>query len=303
MKMTKLLLLITLLFLITPGNTSAQTTEILRKQILEIISGKNAEVSLAIIGNKGMDTLSIRGKKHCPMQSVFKFHIALALLSEIDKGKFTLGQKVKIEKNELLPGLYSPLREKFPNGAVLSIGEILDYMVCDSDNVACDVLLKLLGGPQIVESYFVKNNFSDLSIKINEETMQKNWDLQYQNWTTPISASEVLMAFYKNRNNLLSAKSYDLIWKLMKGSRTSKKRIRGELPERTVVANKTGYSGTNKQGVTAAVNDIGIVFISPDQYFYISVFVSDSREDLATNEKIIADITKAAWEYFKAKAD
>ena len=77
--------------------------------------------------------------------------------------------------------------------------------------------------------------------------------------------------------------------------------MKGQLPDGTIVAHKTGTSGANKDGLTAAVNDIGIVFLSGGRYFFISVFVTDSKEDSATNEKIIADISKAAWDYFLTK--
>ena len=101
------------------------------------------------------------------MQSVFKFHIALAVLSQIDQGNFSLNQKIKIEKKDLTPNLYSPIRDKYPNGTILPISKILEYTVSQSDNVGCDLLLKLIGGPQVVEEYFIKNNIKDVSIKIN----------------------------------------------------------------------------------------------------------------------------------------
>ena len=126
------------------------------------------------------------------MQSVFKFHIGLALLSEIDKGKFSLDQKIEIQKKDLLPDLYSPIRDKYPDGATLTISEILEYTISASDNVGCEVLLRLLGGPSAVENYFAKNKFKDVAIKFNEEQQQGNWDLQFQNWTTPKAANKVL---------------------------------------------------------------------------------------------------------------
>lgn len=299
--MTKLFYLATL-SLLTACQSFAQTDS-LRRQIQHIISSKNVEVGVAIIGNSRKDTLSINGSKHFPMQSVFKFHIGLVVLSEIDKGRFSLDQKVKIEPNELLPDLYSPLREKYPQGATLPISEILHYTVSKSDNVGCDVLLKLIGGPQVVENYFVKHGFKDISIKINEEVMQANWDLQFQNWTTPEAANEVLRAFYDNNDRLLSKKSHDFIWDLMRQTETGKGRLKGQLPEGTIVAHKTGWSGSNKAGITAAVNDIGIVFLPGNRHFFISVFVTNSKEDATTNEKIIADIAKATWDYFQAKPE
>ena len=64
-----------------------------------------------------------------------------------------------------------------------------------------------------------------------------------------------------------------------------------------VVAHKTGTSAT-QNGVTAATNDAGIVTLPNGKHYAISVFVSDSKEDEATNEKIIADISKKVWDYF-----
>lgn len=300
--MAKKIQLLFLAVVLTVTGVCAQTIESLRNDIEQIVRSKNATVGIAISGTNSKDTLSSNGTEHFPMQSVFKFPIALAMLSEIDKGRFSLDQKIDIKKNELLPGLWSPIREKYPDGVTLTIAEIIEYTVALSDNVGCDVLLKLLGKPQKVETYLLKNGFNDISIKINEETMQSNWDLQFQNWTTPLEANRILQVFYENKDNQLSQKSYDFVWETMKTTQTGKNKLKGQLPEGTIVAHKTGWSGQNKStGITAASNDIGIVFLPDGSYFVISIFITASKEDEETNEKIIADITKAAWEYFIKK--
>lgn len=287
-----------LLLLLFYCQAYAQTSDSLKGKIQRIIASKNVEIGVAIIGNNGKDTLSINGNQHFPLQSVFKFHIALAVLSQIDKGKFNLNQKIKIEKKDLLPDLYSPIRDEYPNGATLTLSKILEYTVSQSDNVGCEVLLRLIGGPEVVEKYCKDNGIKDISIKINEEEQQANWDLQFQNWTTPKAANEILEKFYSNKSNLLSKKSHHFIWKVMKETETGQNRLKGQLPKRTIVAHKTGSSGANKEGLTAAVNDIGIVFLPGGQHYYISVFVTNSTENAETNEKIIADISKATWDYF-----
>ncbi len=277
----------------------SQKMELLRQEIQGIIDAKNVKVGVAISGREVSDTLSINGQAHFPMQSVFKFPIALAILAEVDKGNLSLDQKMEIKKSELLPGLWSPIREKYPEGAVLSLAEILKYTVALSDNVGCDALLRLLGNPQMVEKHFSKLNFKDFAVKINEETMQNNWDLQFLNWTTPKEANNILETFYANKNGLLSSESHEFIWDVMKSTGTGKNRLRGQLPKQTVVAHKTGWSGAHKEtGITAAVNDIGIVFLPNGDYFVISVFITESSESLETNEKIISDISKLTWDYF-----
>ncbi|WP_373419390.1 MULTISPECIES: class A beta-lactamase, subclass A2 [Aquimarina] len=288
-----------LIFLIIFAQGYSQKIETLKQKIEDIINSKNAVVGVAINGMETKDSLSINGQRHFPMQSVFKFPIALTILSEIDKGNLSLEQKIDIKKSELLPGLWSPIRKKYPEGATLTIAEIIKYTVALSDNAGCDVLLKLLGEPQAVEHYFSKLGFKDFSVKINEETMQNNWDLQFLNWTTPKEANKILATFYKNNNNLLSKEGHEFVWSVMKGTKTGKNRLRGQLPKETIVAHKTGWSGVHKEtGITAAVNNIGIVFLPNGKYFIISVFVTESVENFETNEKMVSDISKAAWDYF-----
>ena len=299
--MTRLFYVTALLLLaLTNCQTSKDKTDLLRNKIAQIVSDKQAVVGVSIIGNKGKDTISFHGERRFPMQSVFKFHIALAVLSEIDKGKLSLQQKVAISKDELLPeNFWSPLRDENPNGGSFTIEKLIQYSVSNSDNTACDILIRLIGTPKTVEEYFKKNNIKDIQINFNEEDMQAKWENMFENWTTPNTASETLNMFYKNENNLLTKNSYDFFWKTNKETTTGQNRIKGQLPEGTIVAHKTGWSGTNKEtGITAAVNNIGIVFLPDGAYFIISVFVSESKESFETNEKIIADIAKATYDFY-----
>ncbi|MCK7516895.1 MAG: hypothetical protein MZV64_03810 [Ignavibacteriales bacterium] len=56
---------------------------------------------------------------------------------------------------------------------------------------------------------------------------------------------------------------------------------------------------TNDEGITAAANDIGIITLPDGKHFAISVFVTNSKENDETNEKIISDIAKVTWDYFQ----
>jgi len=302
--MTRIFTLVVLFFLIENCQIFAQSTSSLRYKIQQIVSDRNALVGVSIIGNDGKDTISLHGDRRFPMQSVFKFHIALAALSEIDKGKLSLYQKIDISKDKLLPeDFWSPLRDENPNGGSFTIERLIEYSVSHSDNTACDILIRLIGTPKTVEEYFKKNNIQDIQITFNEEEMQAKWENMFQNWTTPKAASETLKMFYKNENNLLSKTSYAFFWKTNKETITGRNRIKGQLPEGTIVAHKTGWSGTNKEtGISAAVNNIGIVFLPNGEYFIISVFVTESKESFDTNEKIIADIAKATYDFYTTHA-
>lgn len=298
MQLSKPILFATFLFGISLQSILAQTTDSLRLKIMHIAESKQAKVGVSILGADGKEEISVNGDLHCPLQSVFKLHIAIVVLSEIDRGAFSLKQKIEIQKNQLLPDLWSPLREKYPDGGKFTIARLIEYAITQSDNVACDALLRLIGGPKQVEDYFKKIGIHDIAIELNEERMQAHRDSMVYNWTTPVAASRTLQMFYINENKELSSKSHAFLWKTMKKTKTGLKRIKGQLPKGTTVAHKTGSSGTSQAGITEATNDIGIVFLPDGRYFILSIFITQSLENEETNEKLIAEIARVTWNYY-----
>ncbi|CAM1357810.1 Extended-spectrum beta-lactamase PER-1 [Tenacibaculum xiamenense] len=298
-KMRKTLLTLLLCFLAL-NYLNAQSIDLLKQQIHEVLKNKKAHVGVAIEGVNPKDIISINGDSHLPMQSVFKYHLALAVLHQVDLGKLDLNESITIDKKtiEKYNHLWSPLRKKYPNGAEISLAEMIEYTVAWSDNLGCDLLFELAGGLKVVENYLHNIGIKDIAIVHNEINMQAQWDRQFENWTTAKAANKTLKLFYKNANNLLSKKSYGFLLDVLKGTQTGKKSIRGFLPKETIVAHKTGHSGKNKEGLTGAVNDIGIVFLPDGSHFYLSVLVSNSTEPDTTNQRIIAEIAKLTWDYF-----
>ena len=290
---------ITIILLIASNSViSSAQIDSLKIKIDNLIQDKNATVGVSIIANNLRDTININENLHYPMQSVFKLPVALAILSEVDKGRLNLNQKIKITSKDLLPNTWSPIREKFPNGTTMTLSEIIKYTVSQSDNNGCDILFRLIGGTAIVEKFLLRNQLSDISIKANEEDMHKEWDIQFQNWATPISLNNLLIKFYTDNGSMLSKKSAQFLWQIMTETSIGENRLKGQLVQNVIVAHKTGSSGTNDKNVTAATNDIGIILLPNGNLIYISVLVMNSLENEKTNEKIISDIAKITWDYY-----
>ena len=140
-----------LIILLFPKFLKAQDS--LKNQIVQIAKQFKGIVGVSILGIETRDTLNYNGNSRLVMQSVMKFPIAMAMLNLVDKGKYKLDQKMKVGKGDMHPNTWSPLRDKCPNGTEITVGELLGYMVSQSDNNACDFLLKKLGGPQTVLNY------------------------------------------------------------------------------------------------------------------------------------------------------
>jgi len=96
--------------------------------------------------------------------------------------------------------------------------------------------------------------------------------------------------------DFLSSASHAYLWKILQETSTGPKQIKGLLPAGTTVYHKTGRSGTNAQGISAATNDIGIITLPNGNHLAIAIFVCNSPADLATRESVIARIAKVAYD-------
>jgi beta-lactamase class A len=268
----------------------------LREEIARIAAGVQGRVGVAMVGIESGDTLTIDGSGRYPMQSVYKFPVALAALRRVDSGVLSLDQKVHLTKADLLPGTWSPLREKYPDGdAEVTLDEIIRYTVSLSDNNGCDVLFRLVGGTKVVQGDLREIGIADIAITNTEEEMHGEWDAQYRNWSSPAAMGQLLRKFY--RGEILSDESTLYLRRIMEETSTGPKRIKGLLPKGTVVAHKTGSSGANEKRFIAATNDVGVVTLPDGRHVAIVVFVADAISSQATCEEAIARIARAIWDH------
>src|SRR5687768_1156651 len=164
-----------LFFLLLLFSTHGLTQD-LRSEISQIIHSFKADVGVGIKHLENGDTITFSGRRPFPMQSVFKFPLAIAVLKQVDKGKLSLEQKVSIKAEDFIPNTWSPIAEKYPKGGVdLTIRELLSYTVSQSDNNGCDILFGLVGGPAKVNEYFQGLGLKGMAIVNTEGEMHKSW--------------------------------------------------------------------------------------------------------------------------------
>ncbi|MBP2615459.1 beta-lactamase class A [Chryseobacterium jejuense] len=271
----------------------------LRSKISTIISMKNATVGVSLKGIEDKDTLSINGNKEMPMLSVFKFHIALAVLNQVDKGKLKLDQKFLIKKEELLPETWSPIREEYPKGNMyLTLDQLLRYTVSHSDNNGCDILLKMVGGAPVVQKFINQQGIKNFTIRLNEQQMN-TFESYFVNTSTPLATTDLLEKFYKGK--VLKKETTKYLYQIMVETSRGLTWMKAGLPAGTELAHRTGISGRNEQNIRAAMNDVGIVKLPNGRHFILSVYLKNINEEMKDTEKIIADIGSVVWEYYVNK--
>ncbi|KAF3889278.1 MULTISPECIES: class A beta-lactamase [Nostocales] len=276
---------------VTTANTPRSNK--LRDLIEQISHAAQGRVGMTATVVETGESVSLNGDRRFPMQSVYKFPIAMAVLAQVDQGNLKLDQKIRVAASDIVRD--SRILEKNSQGKEFRLAELLKYMVSESDSTACDVLLRLIGKPQRVTEYLRNLDVNDIVVANTENEIQfgKDRALQYRNYATPDAAVNLLRAFHKGRG--LSKSTQALLRQWMIETSTGPNRIKGLLPKGTVVAHKTGTSAT-VNGVTAATNDVGIVTLPNGQHLAIAVFVSDSQATNAIREEVIAKLAKAAWD-------
>ena len=276
-----------------PSPTIVKKNDELQKQIELIASAAKGRVGVAAEVLETGESVSLDLHEHFPMQSVYKLPIGMAVLAQVDNGKLTIDQMVRVEKSDFVRiGQRSPIRDQNPKGVELSLREVLRYAVSESDGTASDVLLRLIG-VDAVSKYLNELGINEIVIKNSEKEIGQDWDTQYRNWSSPAGSLQLLRSLHERRG--LSEASQQLLYKFMIETPTFPTRLKGLLPKTAVVAHKTGSSGTSN-GITAATNDIGIITLPNGNHLAIAVFVSDSPTDLPTRERVIAQIARAIWD-------
>ena len=274
----------------------AQQMSELENRIDSLLNGKKATVGIAVWTDKG-DMLRYNDHVHFPLLSVFKFHVALAVLDKMDKQSISLDSIVSIKASQMLPNTYSPLRKKFPDqDFTITLRELMQYSISQSDNNACDILFRVFGGPAATDEYLRSMGLRDFAIEATEDDMHRDLADCYRNWTTPLEAVRLLEWLVSGK----AAKGAyrDFIEQTMISCQTGRDRLPAPLAgTKAVIGHKTGTGDRNGKGQIIGTNDIGFVFLPDGRRYSIAVLVRDSEESEQATARIIADVSEAVYRY------
>jgi beta-lactamase class A len=277
-------------FFLTPACLIAQ----LNRDIERIAAQAHALVGVSCSLPGLVLDCNLNANQKLPMQSVYKFPIAMAILHAVEQGQLALSQPIEfLPTDAVRPGQHSPLRDMHPRGGVMvPLQELLHLAVSESEGTASDILLRVLGGPVVVDRYIRSLGVQGIAVIDSEKTLGKDVKAQYRNTSTPAAMVRLLRLLADDRP--LTSDHTALLLRLMSQGGTSDARIKGLLPSNTKVAHKTGTSGEDN-GITHATNDVGLITMRNGKRLAIAVMIKDSPASEEIRERVIAQITKAIW--------
>jgi beta-lactamase class A len=314
----------------SPVAAFADKLDYLTSEIGRIVSSaESGTVGVGIVHLETGRSVGFNDKELYPMASVVKVPIALKLMHEIDQGRLTLDREQELGPEDFQPGS-GILGSTIPHAGIkLSVANLIEVMMTESDNSATDRLLMLAGGAQSVTDYMktlgVAGVRVDRSIRqllgehaglapadipaVGQRFGPREYGakvravppgvrdaarLAYQSdprdTAQPLDMSTLLERLAQGR--LASPTSTDYLLGVISRTRTGANRLKGLLPPNTVIGHKTGTVGSS-------TNDVGIITL-PDGAgrVAVSVFIKGSTDTGAERERIIAHIARAAYDYF-----
>ena len=310
---------------------SGPDLSLLEDKIDRIISGSPGTIGVSLIHVESGATLSVRGDERFPMASVYKLPIAIELLAQVSAGTLALDRPIALAPSDIRA--CCTLSRRHPRGGVtVAAGELLELMIVESDNTASDAILKLVGGPPVVERRMRTLGFDTVNVNRSEGDInfemtgvahpppQAEWtlDLQYRlisevrpealreararyttsdprDTCTPDDMSRLLGRL--QLGNLMPPQPTTLLLDLMARSKTGPRRLKALLPPDTIVAHKTGTTHV-------VINDVGILTLPADSaiggHLALAVFVINGVR-VSSMERTIARIAGASYEFFAGK--
>ena len=122
------------------------------------ISQKLQKISQGLVGRMGVAaqeigsgvSVTINGDEAFVMASTYKVAIATTLLDLVDKGQLKLTDLIDVPLETMVVGP-NPITMNFVHpGVKLSVANLIEPMITESDNTATDTCLKVAGGPEAV---------------------------------------------------------------------------------------------------------------------------------------------------------
>ena len=303
--------------------SAAKPAAILEAEIARLAIPAKGVVGVAAwrLDGKGK-RVSVNADQPFPMASTFKVAAAGALLAKVDRGEFRLDRMVTID-----PDLHvesEVIADRFIHpGVSLSVHNLLELMLTQSDNTATDVLTGLAGGPAAVTAWvraqgveslrldrdtagIVRDFFglppgpfpaalkaglaADPDLEAKGSQLNPRFDDDTRDTSTPQAMASLLNRIFSGK--ALSPASTTLLIESMERNRTGDARIRGRLPDGTTVAEKTGTIG-------GSLNDVGVISLPGDAgQIVVAVFIKKSEVPFEAREEVIADIARSIYDYY-----
>ncbi len=239
---------------------------------------KNLDPGTFILDLDTGDFASVNGSKVFPTASIIKQPILIAFLQDVEAGKISLNETLTMTNDVIVGG--SGYMQDAPVGSKYSATEVITNMITTSDNTATNMVIKRMGGIDVVNRRFQSWGLT--------KTRIRNWlpDLSGTNTTTPQELIKIMGML--EQGELLSTQKSTAI-NIMQRVKNNKLLPQG-LGTGARIAHKTGDIGF-------LLGDSGIVYMPNGKRYLIAVLVNSRVYDDYDAVYYIRDVSRIVYTY------
>jgi beta-lactamase class A len=239
---------------------------------------KNLDPGTFILDLDTGDFASVNGSKVFPTASIIKLPVLIAFLQDVEADKIRLSETLTMTSDVVVGG--SGYMQDAPIGSKYSATEVITNMITTSDNTATNMIIKRMGGIDVVNRRFQAWGLN--------KTRIRNWlpDLSGTNTTTPEELIKVMGML--EQGELLSTQKATAI-NIMQRVKNNKLLPQG-LGTGARIAHKTGDIGF-------LLGDSGIVYMPNGKRYLIAVLVTSRIYDDYDAVYYIRDVSRIVYTY------
>ncbi|HST62025.1 MAG TPA: serine hydrolase, partial [Longimicrobium sp.] len=242
---------------VPPASTAIAADSALRAAVRVAERQTGGEIGVHVRHLESGETFSARAGEPFFMASVMKLPLAVHVLRQVERGRIRLDDTVRLDAARLAGG-DNAFRRRVSAGSRVTVAELVEAAVSDSDNTAANELLHLVGGPGAVTADLREMGFADIRIDRDYTRLSApGGPSDGRDTATPQDMTELLAALWGGR--LLGPGETRRLLGWMTASRNPGNRMVAGVPRGTPVAHKTGTWTRDQQPVTAALNDVGVI--------------------------------------------
>lgn len=273
------------------GAVAVDSTSVSGDEIQRILADAGATAGVAVIC--GDDTVTVGNDDVYPLMSVFKLHIAVAIL----RGHTPLDSVVHVGAGQLRENTYSPLRDKSGGKDIdITVDRLMWYSVVKSDNNACDLLIDIAGGIQAVDSVVQCLHLGNVKLTETEDSMHADIMRSYNNCSSPLALATLMSRLYNG--DILDEDGTVYLTGLLNESTTGREKLAAGIPAEHFLGHKSGLSDRTPAGMLIASGDVAAFSTAGGRTAFVAVLVKDNNSADSCINRIFADV---AMTVFKTK--
>jgi beta-lactamase class A len=247
---------------------------------LEVLSG--GRLGFALLDSADGSRYQHRGNERFPMCSTFKLLLVAAVLRQVETGEETLARRIAVRKEDLVP--WSPFSETRV-GSDASVEELCAAAMTQSDNVAANLLLPLIGGPPGIGSFARTLGDDRTRLDRNETELNSAIPGDPRDTTTPLAMLGNLQALLLG--DALTSAGRAMLEAWMRANKTGDARLRAGLPKGWQAGDKTG------SGANGTTNDIAVLWPPGRKPLLVVSYLTGSKLDSESRDALHASVARA----------